>query len=363
MKPMAKKALVFVLSIGIVVPVACAKPVQQSHVVRPVRTMKVERFDGKQTLTQTGEIQARRETDLSFQLGGRVARRLVEVGTTVSKGQTLAILDSRIATDELRAAEADLANARSAFDLAEMSQARVQKLFAADSVSRQQLDEVTATLRAAAARRDMAEVARDLGRQKLTYARLLAEETGVVVAVGANQGQIVAPGQMIARVATRERDAVFSVSEQVILCASPDIKVHVSLAAKPAIAVTGTVREVSPAADPVTRTYRVRIALPDAPSEMSLGATVIGKVELSAGLSVAVPAAAMTSEDGVPAVYLLEPGSKTIQRRKVTVARIEDGRVFIGAGLDSGQLVVTAGVTKLRPGQLVALSDAEREVP
>lgn len=352
-----------VLVTAFVANVACSKEAAPPQAIRPVRTMKVAPLDGKQTLSQTGDIQARRETDLSFQIGGRVARRLVEIGTTVSKGQVLAILDASIVTNELRAAEADFASATSAFELAQTSQSRVKQLFAGESASRQQLDEATANLRAANARRDAAEVARDIGRKKLSYTRLLAEESGVVLAVGANQGQIVAPGQMIARVATHERDAVFSVSEQLVFSASRDLKVRVSLAATPDISVVGTVHEVSPAADPVTRTYQVRIALPDPPKEMSIGATVIGKVELPTGTSVVLPSAALTSEDASPAVYLVDPQAKTIKRRKVTVARVENDRVIVSAGLNADELVVTAGVTKLRPGQTVALAAVDGGAP
>jgi RND family efflux transporter MFP subunit len=335
--------------------VACAQPPPAPEAVRPVRIIKVAPADSRQTLVQTGDVQARRETDLSFQIGGRISRRLVEIGAQVSKGQTLAILDASIVNNELLAAEADLASASSSLALAETSHARVKQLFAGESASRQQMDEVTANLRVAAARRDSAQVARAIGRKKLSYARLLAEEAGVVVAVGANPGQIVGPGQMIVRVATRELDAVFSVSERLLLSAPPDIKVRISLASNPDIAVVGSVREVSPAADPVTRTYQVRVALPHPPQEMCIGATVVGKVELPAGASVEVPPAAMTSEDGAPAVYVVEPATRALQRRKVVVARMENDRVFIGSGLNAGDLVVTAGVSKLRPGQIVAL--------
>jgi RND family efflux transporter MFP subunit len=328
-----------------------------------VRTIKVAPVGSRQTLLQTGDIQARRETDLSFQIGGRLARRMVEIGTEVGKGQLLAILDASIVTNEVRAAEADLASADSALHLAQTSEARVRQLHAGESASHQQMDEVTAQLRASAARRDAAEVGRDIARKKLSYTRLVAEEAGVVVAVGANQGQVVGPGQMIVRVATRELDAVFSVSEKLVMVASADIDVNISLSANPAINVKGKVREVSPSADPVTRTYQVRVALEEPPRQMGIGATVIGKVELPIGDTIELPAAAMTSEAGAPAVYLVDPARKTIERRKVTVARMEAGRVFVGAGLHPGELVVSAGVTKLRPGQVVALGETSEATP
>jgi RND family efflux transporter MFP subunit len=320
-----------------------------------VRSVEINPLANADTLTQTGEVQARRETDLSFLIEGRVARRFVEVGAKVSKGDVIAVLDTGIVRNEVRAAEAELASASSALELATSTRARVQQLYTVQSVAQQQMDEASTNLRVATARRDAAVVAVDMARKKLSYAQLLAEETGTVVAVGANQGQVVAPGLMIARVATQELDAVFSVSEHVINEANADVKVRVSLASNPAVSVTGTVREVSPAADPVTRTYRVRIALPNPPKEVTIGATVIGKVEIPTSAVVAIPSSAMTSEDGQPAVYVFDPRSSKLLRRRVTVSRYENDRVFIAAGLGSGERVVTAGVSKLRPGQTVTL--------
>lgn len=343
--------------------IACSKPTLVTEVVRPVRTVKVTPQENNESLTQTGEVQARRETDLSFQIGGRVAHRLVELGTTVKRGQLLVTLDTCIVTNELRVAEADLASATSAFELASASHARVKQLFSGESASRQQLDESTANLRAAAARRDAAGVATEIGRKKLSYTRLLAEESGVVVGVGANQGQIVGPGQMIVRVATHERDAVFSVSQQWVKTIKPEIQVHVTLASNPSMTAQGTLHEISPTADPVTRTYSVRIALQNPAKDFFIGSTVIGRINLPTHTQVVLPAAALTSEDDSPAVYLVETPAKTLRRRKVSVARMENDCLYIASGLFAGDVVVTAGVTKLRPGQVVALAPMEGKGP
>jgi RND family efflux transporter MFP subunit len=342
---------------------SCSAPAPVAERPRQVRTQQVEPIAGEDTLVQTGEVQPRRETDLGFPIDGRLARRLVEVGALVSKGQVLATLDDGLVQNELRAAEADLSNAGSAVELAQTSLSRQEKLFDAATISAQQLDEARANERAARARKDVAAAATLNARQKLAYAALRAPENGIVTAVGANAGQVLAPGQMVVRLATRERDAVFTVAERVVTSAPPDVKVHVRLVSSPELAVLGEVREVSPAADPVTRTYRVRVTLPSAPEAMVFGAAVTGSVEYPHGKSVRLPASAITSQDDKPAVYVVDVPSMKLQRRPVEVTRFGAEHVFIAAGLKSGDRVVTAGVNKLRPGQIVAVGEAGKDAP
>jgi RND family efflux transporter MFP subunit len=337
--------------------IGCGKPAPGPEKPRPVRTVKIALSDGSETLEQTGEIQPRRETDLGFSIDGRIARRIVEVGAVVTKGQLLARLDEGLVQNELRAAEADLASATSALDLAQASLARQEKLFSGQSASAQQIDEARANVRAASARRDVAVAASLNAKKKLGYTNLLAPESGVVIAVGANQGQVVSAGQMVARLATSERDAVFAIAERVVASAPPDVKARVRLVSNPTIEVTGSVREVSPTADPVTHTYRVRIALPDAPDAMGFGAAVTGTVKFPTGAQVTLPASALTSDASSPAVYLVDPVTKRLRRRVIVVSRFGADQIHVASGLAAGDVVVTAGVSKLRPEQVVALAD------
>lgn len=346
-------------ALAVAAATACGEPAPVAPRPRPVRTQLVELTTGNETLVQTGEVEPRRETDLGFPIEGRLARRSVEVGALVTKGQVLAVLDDGLVHNELRAAQADLVSAGSAVELAQTSLARQEKLLAAQAVSAQQLDEARAHERAAVARKDVAAAAALNAKQKLAYATLRAPEDGVVTAVGANPGQVLAPGQLVVRLATRERDAVFSVAEQVVNSAPRDVKVRVQLVSNPATVVIGDVREVSPTADPVTRTYQVRIELPGAPEAMAFGAAVTGTVEYPYGPLVRLPGSAITSQQDQPAVYVVDVPSLQLQRRPVDVARFGGDQVFISAGLKSGDRVVTAGVSKLRPGQTVALRGEE----
>ena len=351
---MNRAPLVFCLA-SAAVTTGCREPAGPPETARPVRTVTVAVARGGEPVVQTGDVQPRRETDLAFQIDGRIARRLVEIGSIVTRGQILARLDDGLVQNEVRAAEADLTSATSSLELAQSSLARQDKLFAAQSASAQQIDEAKAAVRAATARREVASAAALNARRKLAYTALVAIEAGVVIAIGANPGQVVAPGQMVVRVATQERDAVFTVSERIIAAAPHDVKVRVQLVSNPALAVVGSVREVSPAADPVTHTYRVRVGLPDGADAMPLGASVIGSIELPAEHLVALPASALTSEASGPAVFVVDVATKQLRRRAVTVARYGDDRVFIASGRDNGDRVVTAGVSKLRPDQRIAL--------
>jgi RND family efflux transporter MFP subunit len=151
------------------------------------------------------------------------------------------------------------------------------------------------------------------------------------------------------------RDAVFDVPSRVIESASAEDEVLVALSADPTVTTAGRVREVSPQADPVTRTFQVRVGLASPPAAMRLGSTVTGTVQLGGVPGIVVPTSALTASQGGPAVWVLDPKDRRVALRNVDVVRYELDRVVIGGGLSSGEIVVTAGVQVLRPGQEVRL--------
>jgi len=169
----------------------------------------------------------------------------------------------------------------------------------------------------------------------------------------------VQPGQMVFQVARQDgRDAVFDVPAQVIRSAPPEPRITVSLTDDPAVTATGRVRQVDPQADPITRTFRVRVGLIDPPAAMFLGATVKGRMQLEAAPSISIPASALTRVNGQPAVWLVDPKTLTVSLHNVAVERFDPGTVVISQGLDGGEIVVTAGVQALHPGQKVRLLGA-----
>ncbi len=335
---------------------ACMPAVSQAtEAPRPVRTIVVTETPAAETIIQTGEIRPRRETDLGFRIDGRLTQRAVEIGTVVRRGDLLALLDENDAANQLRMAEADLASARSAEAVARAAMDRQRTLLDREIVARARFEEAEGNWRTAVARRESAAAALQTARNRVAYTRLEAEEDGAVTAIGANPGQVVQPGQMVVRLASiAEREAVFDVSERIVTVAPADIPVTVSLTSNPAIRLVGQVREVSPAADPATRSFRVRVTLPDAPEAMALGATVTGRASVPQTPLILLPASALTSEDGAPAVYVLDPQARVLRRQRIEVARYTADSILVTAGLTPGQRVVTAGVSRLRPGQAVA---------
>lgn len=151
------------------------------------------------------------------------------------------------------------------------------------------------------------------------------------------------------------RDAVFDVPAQIFRTSSRDVVVNIALTDDPKIKTTGRVREVAPQADPVTRTFQVKVGLIDPPQAMRLGATVTGSVTLTAPAGVELPASALTQAEGRPAVWIVDPQALTVSLRNVEVLRYDSASVIVSQGLEAGETVVTAGVQVLRPGQKVRL--------
>jgi RND family efflux transporter MFP subunit len=197
-------------------------------------------------------------------------------------------------------------------------------------------------------------------REQLGYTELLADSAGTVTAVGAEPGEVVGAGQMIVRVARQVgRDAVFDVPARVKEAAAGlDPEVTVNSTSDPNVRTTGRVREVSPQADPVTRTFEVKVGLSDPPEQMRLGTTVTGSIRIGGGSGIRIPASALTSSEGAAAVWLLDSDAGTVSLRPIVVERSGLAELEVAEGLAPGDVVVTAGVQTLRPGQKVRLLQA-----
>jgi RND family efflux transporter MFP subunit len=155
------------------------------------------------------------------------------------------------------------------------------------------------------------------------------------------------------------RDAVFDVPAQLIRSAPSDPQIVVGLTDDPAVTARGRVREVAPQANPVTRTFEVRVGLTDPPPAMRLGATVTGRMEMDAVPVIEIPATALTRVNRQPAVWIVDPSTRTVSMRNVDVLRFDQATVVVSQGLDTGEIVVTAGVQALHPGQKVRLLGSE----
>ena len=339
--------------------VACHKEEKAaSQAVRPVRTVTVELQEGGEKVSLTGEIQPRYQADIGFRVNGKILERPVDVGTQVKKGDLLARLDPQQYRQDFEVAKAEVAAAEAEVTRSQAQEYRQRELLKNGNTTRVQYDQALKTFKTAQAQLDSAQAKQIQASENLGYADLKADNDGVITAIGADAGQVVSAGQMVVRLAQPgEREGVFNIGEGAFKTRPKDPTVTVHLVSNPEIETAGKVRYVSPQADPATRTYTVRVSLPDAPPQMRLGANVVGTVTLDQGQTVSIPGSALFQKDGKPAVWLVEK-DKTVQLKPITVQRYQGDSVVVGDGLAQGDVVVTAGVQKLLPGQKVALMDA-----
>ncbi|MCF3935248.1 efflux RND transporter periplasmic adaptor subunit [Acuticoccus sp. M5D2P5] len=326
---------------------------------RLVRVVTVEPEEEGRTVSLTGTVEAKREVDLAFRVGGRMTERPVNVGDMLEAGTTVARLDPINEQNALLSANANLAAAEARLVEAQLDFDRQSHLYERNVVARARLDNASQVLRSAQSAVDDAQARSDLAQTRLDDTELRADAPGTVIARGAEIGEIVQPGQMIVRVARDDgRDAVFDAPANLMGTVPPYTEIGIALTMDPAVTASGRIREVSPQADATTGTFRVRVGLDNPPPEMRLGSTVTGQVRLGGAAGVIIPATALTSLDGAPAVWVVDPATSTVALRPVEVAEHRPSTVIVATGLQSGELVVTAGVQALRPGQAVRLPDA-----
>ncbi len=341
---------------------ACQKEEKAAAtVIRPVRTVTVEMQEGGERVSLTGEIQPRYQADIGFRVNGKVLERPVDVGTQVKKGDLLARLDPQQYRQEFEVAKSEVAVAEAEVTRSQAQEYRQRELLKNGFTTQVAYDQALKTFKTAEARLDAARARQVQASENLGYTDLKADNDGVITAVGADAGQVISAGQMVVRLAQPgEREAVFNVAEGAFKNAQKDPTVEVNLVSNPEIRAAGKVRYVSPQADPTTRTYTVRISLPDAPPQMRLGANVVGSVILNQGQSVTLPGSALFQKAGNPAVWLVDKDG-TVQLKPITVQRYQDDSVIVGDGLKQGDVVVTAGIQKLLPGQKVRVMQASAE--
>jgi membrane fusion protein, multidrug efflux system len=326
--------------------------------IRPVRTVTVEPREAGETVSLTGEIQPRYQADVGFRVDGKILERPVDVGTAVKKGDLLARLDPQQYKQDLEVAKADVAAAQAELTRSRAQEYRQRELLKNGHTTQVQYDLSLKTFKTAQAQLDAATARQVQASENLGYTDLKADHDGVITAVEGDPGEVLRAGQMVVRLAQPgEREAVFNIAEGTFKYPPKVPSVDVSLVSDPDIKTNGKVRYVSPQADPETRTYTVRISLPDAPPQMRLGANVIGSVTLDQGEKITIPGTALFQKDGKAAVWLVDK-DHTVQLKPIAVQRYQGDQVVVANGLAQGDVVVTAGVQKLLPGQKVALIEA-----
>ncbi|EPK0124049.1 MULTISPECIES: efflux RND transporter periplasmic adaptor subunit [Klebsiella pneumoniae complex] len=334
----------------------------QGNTIDPVRTVRYVVVGSAQTLPaleRTGEIHAHDETILSFRTGGRIVTRSVDIGDRVNAGQLLATLENTTSQNQLDGAQADYEGAKASAQVAALNVNRMQKLMPTGAIARTQLDTARADWLVARARLKNSESALRNARESLGWTRLIAPRSGVITEVSASAGQVVNGGQSVLTLATGEaRDVVFDIAKPEAIPPQEQAGLRVSLLSDPSVQASAAVRDISPQADPQTRTWRVRATLQNPPLAMALGASVTVTLPATGPHGYALPASALSRVDDKPAVYVINPQSQA-QLRVVVPAYYTATTVIISGGLEPGDRVITAGVSKLRSGEPVIAGECE----
>ncbi|MBC7414671.1 MAG: efflux RND transporter periplasmic adaptor subunit [Herminiimonas sp.] len=340
--------------VATVLVTGCSKPVEKVEEIRPVRAQTLAAAQVDLLAEFPGDVRARVESKLGFRVGGKIVARKINLGDVVKRGQVLMQLDPQDLKLAQAQASAGLAAARSNHDMALTEQKRYQELREKNFVSQAVLDAKATAYQAAKASLDQALAAFQSQSNQAGYATLVSDVAGVVTGVDAEVGQVVASGATVARVAqSGEKEIVIAIPEDRVDSLRNVSDIRVRIWASPNEQIHGKLRELSPIADPATRTYTARIAIPDTPA-IRLGMTAYVAFSAKSGTAMLkVPLTALWQEKGVTAVWVIENGVVRLAPVQVTGAS-GDG-ILLASGVTSGQTIVTAGVNSLRAGQKVTV--------
>lgn len=341
---------------------ACSQAHPPAEPVRAVRTLTVSADSAGGTYEYAAEVRARTESRLGFRVGGKVVRRHVNVGDTVKAGQVLAQLDPQDLKLGQDAARAGLVAAQANFDQTAADFKRFKELRDQGFISSAELERRETALKSAQAQLDQARAQSSVQGNQAGYATLVADASGVITSVDAEPGMVVAAGAPVVRLAhDGPRDVVFNVPEDKVslikAMASQPGRLSVRLWGASQNPLPAHVREIAAAADPVTRTFLVKADLGQTPANLvRLGQTATIVAELPKVEGVAkLPLSALREEQGRTAVWVVDKTTMTVASQAVQIAGAEGNDAIVTSGLAPGQVVVTAGVHVLNPGQQVKL--------
>jgi len=338
---------------------ACSKNDAKAPEVRPVKSQVVKIEAVSTNANFSGDVRARYESRLSFRVAGKVSQRVVDVGTRAKKGQLLARLDATDLQLNAAAAQAGLTSAESDLSQAKFDYDRFKQMHDKKLVSDIEFANRETRYKLALSRFEQARAQATVGENQADYASLLADSDGVITENFAEVGQVVNAGQPVMTLAREgEREVKISVPESRVDELKTAQQITITLWAMPDTLLSGSVREIAPNSDPVTRTYDVRIRVADAPKEMRLGMTASVNLKGAASKAVKLPLSSIYQIDKQPQVWIVG-SDNTVQLRAVQVGTFAENDILVLSGLTEGERVVTAGVNRLVAGQTVRLLEAE----
>src|SRR5215471_8734071 len=342
----------------LVVVAACSREAAPPAEPRAVRTIVVSGARSAGVANYTGEIKARYETDLSFQIGGKIVSRAVDAGAFVKQGAVLAQLDQTDQRVSVEAARSAVSAARAELDRARTEEARYRDLLERGLTTRASYLQQQTAVKTGQSKLEQASSELQLNEQRLGYTTLRADHDGVVTRLYAEVGGVVASGQRVLSVARPEQlEAVFDVPDGRVDEIRGVKAVRVALLSDPSAQYDSTIREIAPMADAATRTYQIKAAIAAETAHLRLGTSVTVAVpESGSAVAVALPATALFQQDHGPAVWIVHD-DLTLELRPVKVARYESDTVLLSSGVATGDRVVTAGVHRLAAGEHVRLME------
>jgi RND family efflux transporter MFP subunit len=322
-----------------------------------VHTEIVQPQDGQASLTLTGEVQARFSAELSFRVSGRVLARLVDAGAHVNAGDVLARLDPAEQQADLDAATASLASAEAELRVAQATFDRQSYLLSSGFTTRTAYDNAQQQLQTLQGTLESAKSQLGQAREALGDTELHATASGVITARDLEVGQVVQSAQSVYTLAQDgDRDAVFYVPESIFGDVESS-RVSLTLVSDPDVTAVGTVREISPVVDAKSLTVRVKVAIQNPPAAMALGSAIAGTAGTKTATEITVPWTALMATGSKPAVWIVDPKTKTASLKPVMIGAYEAGSVLIKQGLEPGDRVVVDGGKLLSSGQPVTYGE------
>ena len=351
---------VYVVLLGTLIAIATACDKKQEGAPQPrlVNVVRVSMDTADGDVAYSGDVRARYETNLSFRVAGKIVARNVEVGSTVRTGAVLARLDPEDQQLNTRSAQSQLEAAKSEFEQTKAELERYTDLLKKNFISQAEYERRLNAFNVAKARFEQAQAQLSVSKNQAGYTELVADHGGVVTAILAEVGQVVAAGQTVMKLArTDEKEVVISIPENRLADLNEAREISVTLWADPSKTYRGKVREVSPSADPVTRTYAARISILDADPAVSLGMTANVYLKgIQRGAAMLLPATALFQDEGKAAVWVVDPATSQVKLVRVEVGEYLEDKVAILSGLKPEDTVVRAGVHKLFAGEKVRIA-------
>ncbi|HVY07539.1 MAG TPA: efflux RND transporter periplasmic adaptor subunit [Burkholderiales bacterium] len=337
----------------------CTEKPQAPPELRLVNVVKVAPGSSNAGVGYSGDVRARYETNLSFRVPGKIVARNVEVGGVVKQGDVLARLDPEDQQLNTRGAQSQLAAAKSEYEQNKAELERYTDLYQKNFISKAEFDRWQNNYNVSKARLEQAQAQLAVTKNQANYTELAADHAGVVTAILIEVGQVVAAGQTAMKLArTDDREVVINIPENRLSELSNAKEIDISLWADPAKSYQGRLREVSPSADPVTRTYAAKISVLNADAAMKLGMTANAYLRgVQRTVSVMLPATALFQDNGHAAVWVVDKATSKVKLVPIEVGEYVEDKVAVLSGLNAGDRVVRAGVHKLFVGEQVRVHE------